>query len=76
MLLTSSGLANELLESALADLMGTPFADAAVAFIPTASVAEAGDHGWFVEELSRLHGLGWRELDIVELNGLPLNAPA
>ena len=74
MLLTSAGLKNEILESALADLVGTPFAAARLAFIPTASVAEAGDHGWFVEELSRLHGLGWREFDIVELNGLPPQA--
>jgi dipeptidase E len=71
MLLTSAGLRNATLKSALADLVGKPFAEASVAFIPTASVAAAGDHGWFVEDLSRLHGLGWRELDILELNGLP-----
>jgi aminoglycoside phosphotransferase (APT) family kinase protein len=40
-------------------------------FIPTASVAEPGDHGWFVADLSRLHGFGWREFDVLELNGLP-----
>jgi dipeptidase E len=71
MLLTSAGIQNETLRSALADLVGKPFAAASVAFIPTASVAADGDHSWFVEDLSRLHGLGWRELDIVELNGLP-----
>jgi dipeptidase E len=71
MLLTSFGIRNEVLRSALADLVGKPFAEASVAFIPTASVAAAGDYGWFVEDLSRLYGLGWRELDIVELNGLP-----
>lgn len=71
MLLTSAGIRNEVLRSALADLVGKPFATACVAFIPTASAAAAGDHGWLVEDLSRLHGLGWRELDILELNGLP-----
>jgi dipeptidase E len=71
MLLTSAGIRNEILSCALADLVGKPFAEASVAFIPTASVAAEGDHGWFVEDLSRLHGLGWRELDILELNGLP-----
>jgi dipeptidase E len=71
MLLTSAGLTNEVLSGALADLVGKPFAEASVTFIPTASVAAAGDHGWLVEDLSRLHGLGWRELDILELNGLP-----
>jgi dipeptidase E len=71
MLLTSAGIQNEVLRSALADLVGKPFAEASVAFVPTASAAVAGDHGWFVEDLSRLYGLGWRELDILELNGLP-----
>jgi dipeptidase E len=71
MLLTSFGIRNKILRSALAELIGKPFADASLAFIPTASVAAPGDHGWFVEALSRLHGLGWRQLDIVELNGLP-----
>jgi len=71
MLLTSAGMRNEILSAALADLVGTPFAEASVVFIPTASVADAGDHGWLVEDLNRLHGFGWRELDILELNGLP-----
>ena len=70
MLLTSAGIRNEILRSALADLVGKPFAAASVAFIPTASAAAAGDHGWFVEDPSRLHGLGWRELDILKPNGL------
>jgi dipeptidase E len=71
MLLTSFGIRNETLRSALADLVGKPFAEASMAFIGTASVAAAGDHGWFIEELNRLRNLGWRELDILELNGLP-----
>jgi dipeptidase E len=71
MLLTAAGIHNEILKSALADLVAGPFADAAVAFLPTASLAVAGDHGWFVEDLNRLRSLGWRELDILDLNGLP-----
>ena len=71
MLLTSSGLSNETLLDALRDLTGKPFGSADVVCIPTASVAESGDHGWLVERLHRLHGLGWRSLNILELNGLP-----
>jgi dipeptidase E len=71
MLLTSAGIRNDILKSALAGLVGKSFATTRVVFIPTASVAAAGDHGWFVEDLSRLHGLRWREFDILELNGLP-----
>jgi len=71
MLLTSAGIRNEILKSALVGLVARPLATAAVAFIPTASVAAAGDHRWFVEDLNRLHSLGWRELDVLGLNGLP-----
>jgi len=71
LLLTSAGLRNETLRRALHDLLGKPFAAANIVYVPTASVAEAGDHGWFVADLNRLHGLGWHEFDILELNGLP-----
>jgi dipeptidase E len=71
MLLTSNGIRNETLKSALADLVGKRFAAARVVFIPTASAAVPGNHGWFVEDLALLHGLRWREFDILELNGLP-----
>jgi dipeptidase E len=71
MLLTSNGIRNNTLKSALGGLIGKPFAATRLVFIPTASVATAGDHGWFIEGLSRLHGLRWREFNILELNGLP-----
>ena len=71
MLLTSAGIQNDILKSALVDLVGKPLRTARVVFIPTASVAEGGDHGWLIEDLNRLHGLRWREFDILELNGLP-----
>jgi dipeptidase E len=70
-LLTSSGLRTASLTAALRDLLGKPFGEASVAFIPTASVAAPGHHGWLVDDLNRLAALGWRELDIVGLNGLP-----
>ncbi len=71
LLLTATGLRNETLRDALRDLLGKPFESANIVYIPTASLAEPGDHGWFVADLSRLHGLGWREFHILELNGLP-----
>lgn len=71
MLLTSNGLRNDRLRSALADLVGQRFSAARAVFIPTASVAVAGDHGWLIEDLRLVHSLGWRELNILELNGLP-----
>ena len=71
LLLTSSGLRNETLRGALRDMLGKPFESATIAYVPTASVAEPGDHGWLVAGMGRLHGLGWREFDVLELNGLP-----
>lgn len=71
MLLTSAGLQNDVLKSALAELVGRSFGRARVVFVTTASVAPAGDHTWFVEDLSRLHRLRWREFDVLDLNGLP-----
>ena len=71
LLLTSTGLRNQTQRDALHDLLGKPFASANVVFVPTASLAEPGDHSWFVADLNRLYGLGWREFDILELNGLP-----
>ncbi|AGL16765.1 Type 1 glutamine amidotransferase-like domain-containing protein [Actinoplanes sp. N902-109] len=71
LLLTSSGLRNESLREALREMLGKPFGSANLVYVPTASVAEPGDHGWFVDNLVRAHGLGWREFDVLELNGLP-----
>ena len=71
LLLTSSGLRNATLLDALRDMVQKPFGSANLVYVPTASVAESGDHGWVVAEMNRLHGLGWREFDILELNGLP-----
>ncbi|HET9168719.1 MAG TPA: Type 1 glutamine amidotransferase-like domain-containing protein [Actinospica sp.] len=71
LLLTSSGLRNETQREALNDLLGQPTEESNIVYLPTASVAERGDHGWFVADLNRVHGLGWGEFDILELNGLP-----
>jgi dipeptidase E len=71
LLLTSAGLRNDTLRQALLDLLGMPFEEAHVVYIPTASVAEPGDHSWMVADLNRLYGLGWRGFDVLELNGLP-----
>jgi dipeptidase E len=70
-LLTASGLRNEMLRDALRDMLGKPFGSSGVVYVPTASLAEPGDHGWLLADMNRVHGLGWREFDILELNGLP-----
>ena len=71
LLLTSAGIQNESLKAALMDLVGKPFDQASVVFIPTASLAASGHLGWLVEDLNRVYALGWREFNVLELNGLP-----
>jgi dipeptidase E len=71
MLLTSNGLRNDTLTKALADLLGKRFSAARLVLIPTATLATAGDHGWLIEDLNRLYGLGWKQFNVLELNGIP-----
>lgn len=71
LLLTAGGLRNASLRDALRDMLGRPFDTANAVYVPTASTAEPGDHGWFLTDLNRVHSLGWKEFDVLELNGLP-----
>lgn len=71
LLLTSGGLTNDLLVNSLQKMIGKPFEEAAVCFVPTASVAEGGHHDWFVEDLNRIYSLGWKQFDILDFNGQP-----
>jgi dipeptidase E len=71
MLLTSAGLTTKTLRRELREMLGKPLSSARIVYVPTASLAEPGNHGWFVAALNRLYKMGWSEFDIVELNGLP-----
>src|ERR1700761_2953283 len=71
MLLTSAGITNDTVKSAFKGLIGKLFWASRVVVLPTASVAAGGDHGWLLEDLTRLHRLRWREFDLLALNGLP-----
>lgn len=71
LLLTSGGIRNESILIALKDMLGKRFNEANLCFIPTASIAEAGNHDWFVDDLNRIYNLGWKQFDILGLNGLP-----
>lgn len=75
-LLTSGGIKNNSIHDALVDLLGKPIAESNALFVPTAiypfpggpymaSRAMSGDGP------SRLSGLGWKSLGILELSVLP-----
>lgn len=73
LLFTSAGIRNDSILNALKEMLGKPFNEANLCFIPTASIAEAGNHDWFVDDLNRIYNLGWKQFDILDLNGLPKN---
>lgn len=71
MLLTSDGIRDVALHTALADLLGRPFAQARLVVVLTASLAVDGDKGWLLDDLARMRSLGWAEVDLVDLHTLP-----
>jgi len=70
LLLTSSGLSNQSIADALIDLVGKKPEDTSIAFIPTAANVEAGDKGWFIDDLSNLQKQNFKSIDIVDISAL------
>lgn len=67
LLLTSGGLMNKSMTDALAAVLGKPFSESKVVFIPTAASAERGNKNWLVKDFSMAFDLGWKEFDIIDL---------
>lgn len=70
LLLTSNGLCNRSIVSALADLLGKPFEKSSIAFIPTAANVEGGDKHWLVKDLQNCVKAGFETVDIVDISAL------
>jgi len=77
LLLTSAGIINTSIHSALVDLLGKPIAECSALCIPTASYASAGGsvRAWrFIsgnEPRTPMCELGWKSLGVLELTALP-----
>lgn len=71
LLLTSGGIANKTIKKALADLVGKPFDQVTLSFIPTAADVEDHDKSWLVNDLNNCKNLGLKLLDIVDIAALP-----
>ena len=67
LLLTSSGNTNKSIEKALLDLLGQPFSEAHITFIPTAMHPEKGDKSWVVEDMNNFKKLGFISFDVIDL---------
>ena len=72
LLLTSNGLSNPSIASALFELVGKPAAETTIAFIPTAMNIGNGDKDWFVDDLVNIKNQNIALLDIVDISALPI----
>lgn len=75
LLLTSSGITNDSLRTALVDLLGKPIEEASALVVPTAmnpySVGQVGGRLMRAQVGASLTGLGWGALGLLELTALP-----
>lgn len=75
-LLTSSGVSNPSIESALVELLGKPISESSALFVPTAILSCPGGAQRAYEAIcgrarSPLCELGWKSLGVLELSALP-----
>jgi len=78
LLLTSSGIANQSIEDVLVNLLGKPISESTALFVPTAIYPFADGPGNAYRTVtatnkgkSRLCGLDWKSLGVLELSVLP-----
>ncbi len=77
LLLTSAGIKNASIQSALVDLLGKPIAESSALCIPTAMYAlpDGAGHAWrFIngrEPRTPMCELGWKSVGVLELTALP-----
>lgn len=70
LLLTSGGLRNDTITSALLDLVDIEAKNIKVAFIPTGMNYENGDKSWVISQLTKLQEIGVGQIDIVDISAL------
>jgi len=70
LLLSSAGLSNQTIVSALEKLLGKSAKGIKLAFIPTAANVEAGEKSWMIDDLNNFQKAGF-EVDIVDISAVP-----
>ncbi len=70
-LLTSSGFTNKTIINSFQELLGKPFTETSLAFIPTAANVEPDDKGWLVDDMNNAKKLGLKSFDILDISALP-----
>ncbi len=67
MLLTGQGISNDLIRTALLDLLDAPIAESRVVMVIDAILPFPGDRTKLVEHLAQTHSLGWAEFGVLSL---------
>ena len=70
LLLTSGGITNASIASALFDLVGKKPEDTSLVFIPTASNVEKGDKSWFIDDLVNVKKQNFKSIDIADISAV------
>lgn len=71
LLLTSSGITNDVIAEGLSELAGRPLSELSIIHIPTAANTEQGDKGWMIDDLVRLQKHGFKVVDILDVAAVP-----
>ncbi len=71
-LLTSAGLRNNILKTALEDLVGKPAMEINVLVVTTAANTGRGDKRWLIDDLNRFDAYNFKSIDLIDFAGLPL----
>lgn len=71
LLLTSNGLSNQSIATALFELVGKSASETTIAFIPTAMNVARGSKEWFINDLYNIKKQGCEHIDIVDISALP-----
>jgi dipeptidase E len=75
-LLTSAGISNDSIRTALVDLLGKPIAKSSALYIPTALYANANGPAMVARQIrgeanTSMCAVGWKSLGVMELTALP-----
>lgn len=70
LLLTSSGITNKSIEKALLELLGKPFKESNLTFVPTAANMEEGDKSWLVNDMNKFKNLGFALFDVIDISAV------
>jgi dipeptidase E len=70
LLLTSNGISNKSISEALVDLIGKPYHETSIVYIPTAANVEVGDKDWQINDLLNLKKQGFKQIEIADISAV------